>query len=122
MKHNVISLEGRIIQCCKNILALQKRIVSQNLFEGSACGQQFQNVSYSQTVPANTRAAAALSSFNCNSLEALWLHRLIVTHPCFFPKENYYTALAQITCFTRSSTHLSSASSNSSRLEYGPGW
>ena len=71
----VICLVGRIIEGCKDVLSLKERVICQNFVERSACGKQFQNVSNTNALPANTRTPTAFASFNCNSLLTCLFHK-----------------------------------------------
>ena len=70
----MVCLMGSVLDGCQDVLSLQVRIVLEDLIEGGPRPEEFQDVRYANSHPANARTPPTLAFVNCDSLQPFCGH------------------------------------------------
>src|SRR5579884_4061945 len=79
LKHDMVSLQRRIFNRRKYVLAFKVRIIAENFLERRLGAKQFQNVSDPDSHAADAWPAAEFPRFNGYAFEKLGLHASTIT-------------------------------------------
>jgi hypothetical protein len=71
----MVRLVGGVVECGEDVFTLEKWVVGENFFKGSASAEEFEDIRNANTVSANARTPAALAGFDRDSIESFQIHR-----------------------------------------------